>query len=86
MLVGELHGDTATEGMPDQRDAGDAELVEKVAQPYREGSQRVIRAWLIGLPVAEQIGCDHPVPGREMRHHLTPGLRTAAHPVDEQHR
>ena len=39
MLVGELHGDTATEGMPDQRDAGDAELVEKVAQPYREGSQ-----------------------------------------------
>ena len=71
--------------MSDEGRPRDTEPIQQVTQPHRECTQRVISARLVGLPVAEQVRSDHPVPGRQVRHDLTPRLRAATHPVDEQY-
>ena len=65
--VAELQGDPAAEGVADQRDRGDVEPVEEVAQCRGVRPERVVPHRLVGGPVPEEVGHDHavvPCPGR----------------------
>ena len=72
-LVRELHGDPATERVPDHRDLGNFEGDEQVAHPAGVGTERVIALWLGGAAVTEQVGGDHRVPRSQVRHDRFPG-------------
>jgi hypothetical protein len=67
VLVGELHGDSAAEGLTDHRDPLDAEDTQEVAQRAGLGAQGVIPRWFGGLAVSNQIRRDDGVVAREKR-------------------
>jgi hypothetical protein len=46
MLIGELHGHTATERVTHHRRPADAEFIEQITQRYRERTQRIVTARL----------------------------------------
>ena len=86
VLVGELHRDTAAEGLPDHRGPIHSEFVEQITQKNRERSQRVIPTRLRGHAVAEQVRRDDAVLLGQLGNDRAPGCRTAGHPVDQQQR
>ena len=49
MLIGELHGHTATERLTDHRRPGDAKFIEQITQPHRERTQRIVTARLLSV-------------------------------------
>ena len=53
MLVRELHRDAASKGLPDHRRPVYPKLIEQIAQPHREGAQRVVATRFRGLAVAQ---------------------------------
>ena len=58
VLIGELHGHAAAERVADDGDAFVAQVLQKVAQPAGERAERVVRARLVRLAVAEQVRSD----------------------------
>ena len=56
MLVGELHGHTATKRLTDHCRPGDAKFIEQVTQPCRERTQRIVTARLSGFTVPDGSG------------------------------
>ena len=63
-----------------------SQLVEQVAQPHRERTERVVAAGLGGLTVAQQVGRDDAVLPRKLGDHRPPRLGTSRHSVDQQQR
>ena len=55
-LVGELHGDSAAQRVPDDRSPLVAQRREQIANPARVGAQRVVAPGLGRLAVAERSG------------------------------
>lgn len=85
-LVGELHGDTAAERVPDQGGGLDVERGEQIADPVGVRGHRVVGARLVGGAVAEQVGRDHRVGACEVGDQVRPGRRGVADAVDQDER
>lgn len=58
VLVGELHGHTATKRVPNHRSLIVTESLEKVTKHTRERTQRIVGTWIIRLATTEQIRGD----------------------------
>ena len=86
VLVGELHGDPAAEGLADDGDAVHVEGGEQVAQAAGVGPEGVVAGRLGGLAVAGQVGGEDPVVLRQVGHDVAPGGRAPGHAVDQQDR
>ncbi len=56
MLIGELHGHTATERVTHHRRPGNAEIIEQITQRYRERAQRIVTARLSGFTMPNKSG------------------------------
>ena len=72
VLVGELHGDAATQRVADHGRPPVAEHDEQVAKAGRVGAQGVVAAWLGRLAMAEQVGGEHGVAIGQLRDDLVP--------------
>ena len=86
MLIGELHGHTATERVTHHRRPGNAKFNEQITQRYRERAQRIVTARLGGFTMPQQVRRHHPVLLRQLGQHRPPGRRTARHAMDQQQR
>ncbi len=64
-LVEELHRDAAAERVPDDRRALDPDRGEQVADAGGVRAERVVASWRGRVAVADQVGCDDRVVGRE---------------------
>ena len=84
MLVGELHGDAASERLSHDGGALDLEYCQQVAQPAGLRAQGVVARRLGRLPVAGQVRGDDRMITSEQRKDLLPGARAPGDPVDEQ--
>jgi hypothetical protein len=84
-LVGELHGDAATERVADDGDAVVAERVEQVAQSVRVRAEGVVAARLGRRAVPEQVGRDDVRAVAELGHHALPLLGPRGDAVHQQH-
>ena len=86
VLVGELHGDPAAEGLTDDGRMVYPEGDEQVSQRVGVCSQRVVLGRLVGVTVAGKVGSDDRVVLSQSRHDRPPGSRAAGHAVhEEQH-
>ena len=86
MLIGELHGHTATKRVTHHRRPADAEFIEQITQPYRERAQRIVTARLSGFTMPEQIRRHHPIFLRQLGQHRSPGRRASRHAMNQQQR
>ncbi len=84
VLVGELQRDAAAQRVPDDGGRRDAEQHQQVAHPIGEAAQRVVRPWLVAVPVSEQVGRDNRVVLRQQRQDRVPRPVRVAETVDEQ--
>jgi hypothetical protein len=66
--------------VPDDRRRADAEVVEQVAQQRGVCTERVVADRLGGLAVAQQVGRDDGVPGRQPVDELAPAAGVASMP------
>ena len=85
-LVGELHRHPAAQGMTHDGRPLDIEHAEQVAHPVGVCRNRVVGAWLVGSPVAQQVRGDHGEPLGELGLHGVPGSGVVADAVDQQNR
>ena len=83
-LVGELHGDTAAEAVPDDGHLVDAEDREQVSHTVRVAAQAVVGARLVRLAVPEEIGRDDGVAARELVDDRVPGGVITGQAVQQQ--
>ena len=83
-LVSELHRHPAAERVADDGSPLDVEDGKQVAHPVGVGSDRVIGARLVRLPVAQQVDGDHREPLREPGLNRLPGRGIVTDPVDQQ--
>src|ERR1041385_7565130 len=86
MLISKLHGDATAERMADDRHSIDVEHAEEVAHRVRVAAHRVVRAWLIGAAVPEQIRRDDAMVLRQLWDQMLESIRAVADSVDEQER
>ncbi len=84
-LVGELHRYAAAERVPDDGDVLDAERRQKIPHAVGVRGYRVIRAWLVGTAVTQQVRCDDRVLLGEVGNDLGPRRRVVADSVQEQY-
>ena len=85
VLIGELHGDPAPEGLANDGGVVDFEGDHQVSQRVGVGTERVVLAWLVRLAVAGKVGSDDRVGLRQGGHDPAPTGRAAGQAVHEQH-
>ena len=83
-LVGELHRHPAAKRVTDDGDPLDVEHGKQVAHPVGVRRDRVVGAWLVRLPVAQQVDGDHREPLRELGLNRLPGGGVVTDPVNQQ--
>ena len=83
MLIGELHGYSATERLANDSCPVDVEDFEQISDPVGEGPQRVIPDRLFGLTVTHEVRRDHSEAIGQERDHVPPGPRATGHAVEK---